>query len=81
MKQISENTSLKNYLYINNIMLRDASEKMGYNPCYMSRLINGRCPYGKKIAVLIEKFTDGKIKADDIVGKYEDNSVVARYES
>ena len=71
IKQLRETDSFRSYLYLNKIMVKDASEQIGYNPVYVSSILCGRNKYGKKIAKEIERFTGGKIKANDIAGKYE----------
>lgn len=58
--------NLKVYLATINMTVKDFSELVEYNPCYISRVIYGHVKAGKKLSRIIERATEGKVKKDEI---------------
>jgi len=58
---------LKIYLLKKNITLSKFSEMIGYSRVRLSCIINGKDKCSKKMAILIEKMTDGEVKAEELM--------------
>jgi len=54
--------NLKVYLATINMTEKDFSNLISYNRCYISLIANGRVKPGKKLARIIERATQGKVK-------------------
>jgi hypothetical protein len=54
--------NLRVYLAIENMSVTEFSKKINYNLTYISKLIGGKHHAGRKLAKIVEKATDGKVK-------------------
>lgn len=62
-----ENMDLKDYLYIKRMTINEFSELIGYSRNHISGIINGRLKPTKKLALYIEKMTEGEVKANELM--------------
>lgn len=63
---------LKIYLLINRMSITEFSEILNYSRNQVSGVINGKIKPGRKLAKLIEKATEGAVKAKDLLSlEYE----------
>lgn len=62
--------NLRVYLAEKNMRVNELSELLDINHCYLSRIVNGFRP-GRKLARNIEKATEGKVTAAEILQKKE----------
>lgn len=57
---------LKEYLFKHRITVKEFSERVNYARGYISSVVNGKKP-GRILAEMIEKITNGEIKAKDLL--------------
>ena len=61
-------TQLKEYIwYERRMSLKRCAEMLGITPKYISDITNGKKP-GKKTALKLQEWSDGKFKASDLMG-------------
>ena len=58
---------LRTYLFLKRRTLKSLADAIDYTPSQISAVVNGKRKAGRKLAKLIEKATDGEIKAADIL--------------
>lgn len=67
---------LKDYLYFENIKQKDFAETLELCPTHICGYINGRIRFSKKVAKAIERITNGKVTAKEILkGNPEKNKI------
>jgi plasmid maintenance system antidote protein VapI len=59
--------NLKEYLFFKRMTVKEFSQIMDYSRTHMSSIVNGTATAGIKLAKRIEKFTDGELKAIDLM--------------
>ena len=59
--------NIRDYLVDNGITQQDCADTIGVSRAHLSLVITGQRKAGRRIAAKIEQFTDGAIKADDIL--------------
>lgn len=62
---------LREYLFRKKMSVAQFGRNINYAPGYISRIIHNKKKPGKKLAKIIEKATDGEVKADELIRKYE----------
>lgn len=62
--------TLPEYIFYNDIKVKDLAQRIDVQPSYLSSVIHGRNPCSRKMARAIERETNGLIKAADIEGTY-----------
>lgn len=63
----SRNMKLRDYLYFERIAIKDFAKKINYAPSHIGEYMSGRNRLSRKAADLIEKATDGKVTAKEIL--------------
>lgn len=58
---------LKDYLYFNDILIKDFAATMGYTPIYMGMVVKGTTKVTLKLAKAIEFHTAGKVTAEEVM--------------
>jgi plasmid maintenance system antidote protein VapI len=61
---------LKEYLFRNNLTIQALADRMHYTRTRLSLLVHGHIKPSKKIALLVEKETEGKVTLKDLVKTY-----------
>ncbi len=56
---------LREYLFRNEITIASFSRKVNYSPEYIGAVIHKKFKPGKKLVNIIEKVTEGAVKASD----------------
>jgi len=59
--------NLKEYLFFKRMTVKEFSQIMDYSRTHMSCIVNGTATAGVKLAKKIENFTNGELKAIDLV--------------
>jgi DNA-binding transcriptional regulator YdaS (Cro superfamily) len=65
--KISNKGILRDYLYLNDLTIKELAEKINYAPHHLSSYMVGRHRMGMKCALMIEKFTKGKLTAEQLM--------------
>lgn len=60
---------LKDYLYHNGISIQDFADKLEYSRTHLSQVVNGQSNPSKRLAKAIEKETEGKVTAQELLGE------------
>jgi DNA-binding transcriptional regulator YdaS (Cro superfamily) len=58
---------LKDYLYFEEIMVKDFAKSIDYSPIHISGYLNKRHRLSKKAARMIDHATGGKVTAEEIM--------------
>lgn len=58
--------TLREYFFYNQIQIKDFSLLVDYNPSYISSVSRGVYKPSKKFARIIEKVTNGQVKAHEV---------------
>jgi transcriptional regulator with XRE-family HTH domain len=56
--------TLREYIFLNRIRLVDFAEKLGISVGWLSKIQNEKDQPHKSLKLLIEEYTDGKVKHD-----------------
>lgn len=64
---IGENMTLKEYLFIKRMSVKDFSEYMGYSRTHISSIINGHLKPSKGLAKAIERVTEGQVTEEELM--------------
>jgi hypothetical protein len=62
-----EKMDLRTYLFFKRRSIKSLADAIDYTPSQLSAVVNGRRRPGRKLARLIEKATNGDIKAVDLL--------------
>lgn len=62
---------LKEYLFRNNLTIQALADRMHYTRTRLSLLVHGHIKPSRKMAMLIEKETDGKVTLKDLMKTYK----------
>ncbi len=62
---VGENMTLREYLKIRDLNIKDFSEQLDYSRCYLSMVINGSKKPGSKLLRMIERKTEGQVTAEN----------------
>jgi plasmid maintenance system antidote protein VapI len=65
---------LKDYLYFNELTIVDFSIMLGYSRGHISNIVNGRTIPTFKLALVIERMTNGQVKAEELIRNSEMDS-------
>ena len=60
---------LKTYLYNKRQTIADFSREIKYSKNFITNVVNGRIKAGIKLARIIEEYTQGEIKAHEIISE------------
>lgn len=58
--------NLKEYLFINRLTVNEFSKSLGYSRNHISGIISGRLKACRRLAMSIEKETNGVVKAEEL---------------
>ncbi|NGX62194.1 MAG: hypothetical protein K940chlam9_01688 [Chlamydiae bacterium] len=58
---------LREYLFRNKLNVSDFSKQINYSRQHVSGVIHGKIKAGRKLAEIIEKATNGKVKIKDLM--------------
>jgi DNA-binding transcriptional regulator YdaS (Cro superfamily) len=61
--------TLDEYLYDNNLSLKEFCSIIGFHPSYVTQVKNGRRVVPKRLAYVVYKHTNGKVKLYESAGK------------
>lgn len=64
--------TIKQYLYDKRMHVKDFAILVDHSRSYVSGVLHGRIMPGKKFARIVEKITQGEIKAEEILTEQKD---------
>jgi len=56
-----DHLSLREYIYRNNLLVKEFADKIGVNKVYFSSCLTGSKPFSKRVAFKIRELTNGEI--------------------
>jgi DNA-binding transcriptional regulator YdaS (Cro superfamily) len=69
--------SFREYVKMNNLTDAEVAEILDLHVVYLNRILAGEKHYSKKVARAVERFTQGKVKAEDIALTREKKSFMS----
>lgn len=62
--------TLKEYLFYNSMTVTDFAKLLHMHPTYLNAVIRRKYPLTKRLALTIETYTQGLVKADSILASH-----------